>query len=125
MIAAPLCRLSDIPDPGAKGFAVTHRGQRVKVFVVHRDGGVFGYVDSCPHLGVPLALDEDAYLDLDKSHILCANHAARFHIDSGLCVWGPCAGRSLEPYPVIVRNGELYAAEPAIPPNPFVRLRAP
>lgn len=51
MIAAPLCLLSDIPDPGAKGFAVTHGGQRVKVFVVRRDGEVFGYVDSCPHLG--------------------------------------------------------------------------
>ncbi len=105
--APPLCLLSDIPDPGAKGFVVERAGQRLKVFVVRRDGEVFGYVNSCPHLGVPLELDPDAFLDLDKSRILCANHAALFDIDDGLCVRGPCAGRSLERYPVIVQDGRI------------------
>lgn len=102
-----LCDLADIDDPGAKGFVVEKGGARLRVFVVRRGGEVFGYVNSCPHVGVPLNLEDDRFLDLFKTGILCANHFALFEIDSGYCVRGPCAGRRLTPFPVLIQDGKV------------------
>lgn len=104
-----LCALSDIPDPGAREFRVD--GGRV--FVVRRGDEVFGYVNSCPHVGAPLNMDDDKFLDLFQTSILCANHFALFDIDSGLCTRGPCVGRSLAPFPVEVRDGAVVRVGPA------------
>ncbi|RAU24045.1 ferredoxin [Paramagnetospirillum kuznetsovii] len=97
----PLCRLDAIADPGAKEFK--RHGKRV--FVVRRGDEVFGYVNSCPHVGAPLNMEDDAFLDIFKTGILCANHFALFEIDTGRCVRGPCSGRALESYPVSVVDG--------------------
>ena len=100
-----LCALAELADPGAKGFEIERDGRRVRIFVVRRGRQVFGYVNSCPHVGVPLNKDEDKFLDLFQTSILCANHFALFEIETGLCVRGPCIGRSLRPFPVRVENG--------------------
>jgi nitrite reductase/ring-hydroxylating ferredoxin subunit len=71
-------------------------------FVVRRGERVFGYVDSCPHAGWPLAMAGDRYLTRDKSLILCGGHGALFRIEDGFCTAGPCADQSLDPWPVEV-----------------------
>ncbi len=107
-----LCALAEIDDPGAKGFVVDKAdGTRQRIFVVRQDGEVFGYVNSCPHVGAPLNLEDDKFLDIFKSGILCANHFALFEIESGYCVRGPCKGRSLEPFPVTVRDGKVWRTD--------------
>ncbi len=98
-----LCPLDSIPDPGAREFRV----DGARVFVVRQGGQVFGYVNSCPHVGAPLNLEDDKFLDLFQTSILCANHFALFEIESGRCTRGPCLGRSLQPFPIEVRGGEV------------------
>ena len=105
----PLCALADIEDPGAKSFTVARDGMPLRVFVVRRGDAVFGYVNSCPHVGAPLNLEDDKFLDIFKTGILCANHFALFEIESGHCVRGPCNGRGLESFPVAVRDGHVMA----------------
>jgi nitrite reductase/ring-hydroxylating ferredoxin subunit len=107
--AHALCHLDAIADPGAKGFTVTKDGGRLRVFVVRRGGRVFGYVNSCPHVGAPLNLEDDKFLDLFQTSILCANHFALFEMETGHCVRGPCTGRSLTPFPVTVVEGMVVA----------------
>ena len=102
-----LCALSDIADPGAKEFRATVNGEARRVFVVRRGGQVFGYVNSCPHVGAPLNMEDDKFLDLFQTSILCANHFALFDMASGRCVRGPCTGRSLTPFPVTVQDGAV------------------
>ncbi len=102
-----LCPLDAIPDPGAKEFRATVDGEKRRVFVVRKGAEVFGYVNSCPHVGAPLNLEDDKFLDLFQTSILCANHFALFHIESGACTRGPCNGRSLQPFPVEVRDGAV------------------
>jgi nitrite reductase/ring-hydroxylating ferredoxin subunit len=111
MTATPdsLCDLSDIDDPGAKGFVVEVRGAPRRVFVVRRGAEIFGYINSCPHVGAPLNLEDDKFLDLFKTAILCANHFALFEIGTGYCVRGPCMGKSLESCPVSVQGGKEVA----------------
>jgi len=54
-----LCALDDLADPGSKGFRV---GRRERMFVVRKDGQVYGYMNLCPHQGTTLDWKIDAFL---------------------------------------------------------------
>ena len=97
-----LCRLDDIADPGGKGFTVAGRE---RFFVIRRGSAVFGYVNVCPHQGTSLDWRPDTFLTYDKDLIQCATHWARFRIEDGVCVAGPCPGRRLTPVAVTVEDG--------------------
>ncbi len=97
-----LCPLADIPDPGGRGFNV---GAREPMLVIRRGGDVFGYVNVCPHMGLPLDWKPDVFLSVDKGLIQCANHGARFDVASGSCVAGPCPGGALRPVRLRIENG--------------------
>lgn len=106
-----LCLLSDLDATGAKGpIRVDRDGRAVSIFVVRQDDRVFAYEDSCPHAFAPLEMEPDRFLDLTGTALLCTMHGARFDIATGACVLGPCKGRSLTPYPVRIRNGEVIPA---------------
>jgi len=105
-----LCRLDEIEDPGARGFVFGEGEDRFAGFVVRRGETVAGYVDACPHVGVPLALTATGYLTRKGDYIVCSTHGALFQLADGLCVGGPCAGRSLRSWAVEVVGGEVLAA---------------
>ena len=74
--------------------------------VVRTGGQVIGYIDRCPHTGMPLALF-DNFLTREKDLILCSSHGALFEPKGGKCVAGPCAGRFLWAWPVKVEGGDV------------------
>ncbi len=92
-----LCRLEEIPDGASRGFG--------DLFAIRRGTGVTVYVNSCPHIGVPLELVPDRFLDRLGKLIVCATHGARFRIEDGVCISGPCLGDELEAVPARV-DGE-------------------
>ncbi len=100
-----LCQLDEIPDGEARGFTLDADGTRTEVFVVRKGAEAFGYINSCPHAQWPLEFIDNQFMTLDKRHIQCVNHGAWFEIETGLCLGGPCAGSSLEPYPVQLDGG--------------------
>ena len=102
-----LCALDEIADPGAKGFRFRAETQLFAGFVVRAGATVSGFVDSCPHAGWPLAAFDDRYLTRSGAHILCSGHGALFRLD-GLCTAGPCTGQRLEPWPVEIRDGQVF-----------------
>ena len=79
-------------------------------FVVRKGGKVAGWVDRCPHLGFPIAIEMDRYLIPDGSLILCGWHGAVFEPIGGLCLGGPCAGARLTPWPVVVSGAVIRTA---------------
>ena len=95
-----LCALRDIADPGSKGFMFRDGDQLFLGFVVRHGQTVRGYIDRCPHAGMPLAMAPDRFLTREGDLILCASHGALFRPEDGTCVGGPCAGKSLSPWPV-------------------------
>ena len=99
--------LAMIDDGAARNFVLQLRAGRFHGFVVRRGESVVGYVDRCPHMGVPLAQTLDAYLTPDGARIACAWNGALFEVADGLCVGGPCAGASLTPWPVTVADGAI------------------
>ena len=101
-----LCRLEDIPDGEARGFAAPP-GSFMGLFAVRRGARVWVYVNSCPHIGLPLEPLPNRFLDTRKAHIVCAVHGARFRIEDGVCISGPCIGEMLEAVPCRVEEGML------------------
>lgn len=105
-----LCALSVIAPEAARNFVLQIGDAYFHGFVVRRGDEVFGYVDRCPHQGLPLSQKLDDYLTEDRSLIACSWHGALFRVDDGACVGGPCAGSRLSPWPVRVEDGWLTTA---------------
>jgi nitrite reductase/ring-hydroxylating ferredoxin subunit len=102
-----LCAVGDLPEGACRGFSVDTGCGYQDVFLVHKAGRINAYLNSCPHTGGPLDWVPDQFLDLDGELIQCATHHALFRIEDGLCVAGPCSGKSLEPVAVEIRDGEI------------------
>ena len=102
-----LCRLEEMATTDSRGFSI----DGTEFFVIRRGDDVFGYINACPHVGVPLDFRPHRFLTPDKSYILCSTHGALFGIETGLCARGPCRGDSLEKLPVEVSAGWIRLAE--------------
>lgn len=79
---------------------------------------VVAYLNRCPHIGTPLNMFPEQFLDRSAKYLHCATHGALFEPTDGLCVHGPCVGNHLTPIPALVE------AEPgsADPDDPLVVL---
>jgi nitrite reductase/ring-hydroxylating ferredoxin subunit len=105
-----LCALGEIADPGSRGFLFREGEALFLGFIVRRGDAVTGYIDRCPHAGMPLAMAPDRYLTREGDLILCSSHGALFRIADGVCVGGPCAGQALRGWAVRVEDGEVVTA---------------
>jgi nitrite reductase/ring-hydroxylating ferredoxin subunit len=83
-------------------------GANQEIFIVNKMGRYYGYINSCPHTGAPLEWMPNQFLSLDGEHIQCSLHGARFTIDQGLCIHGPCLGQSLAPVELDITAGIIY-----------------
>jgi len=107
-----LCRLDELPDGTSRGFPPASGGF-AGLFAVRQGDAVHVYVNSCPHLGLPLDWMPDRFLSADGSRIVCATHGAEFRIADGACLQGPCRGDRLEPVMAQVNDGILLVPEDA------------
>ena len=108
----PLCRLTDIPDGGAKGFRAPPGGC-IGLFAVRKGEQVCVYLNACPHLGVPLDWAPNRFLSQDGTRLICAMHGAEFRIGDGVCIAGPCLGDRLEGVMIQIKDGVLFVPEDA------------
>jgi nitrite reductase/ring-hydroxylating ferredoxin subunit len=102
----PLCAVADLTGelPHVVRFSYYASAILVKV-----DGAVIGYSNICPHMGVELDWEPRRLVSPDGRHLRCTVHGALFRREDGLCVWGPCDGKRLTAFPVVVRDGQVYA----------------
>jgi nitrite reductase/ring-hydroxylating ferredoxin subunit len=107
-----LCRLADLADGAARGFAAAPGGF-TGLFGVRQGDTLRVYVNSCPHIGIALDWSPDRFLSQDLSHILCSTHGAEFRIEDGYCVRGPCEGDRLQAVPIRIIDGCVLVAEDA------------
>lgn len=107
-----LCLVADIAEGAARGFAAAPGGF-TGLFAVKKDGRIHVYVNSCPHVGLPLEPLPDRFLDAKKQTIICSAHGARFRIADGVCVSGPCMGEALEAVPARIVAGQVVVPSDA------------
>lgn len=102
-----VCRSADVEEGQARGFVVGEGGAQIDLILLRRDGVLLGYVNSCPHQGVPLETFPDKFLTTDGSQLICSAHGARFRVGDGLCLSGPCEGKSLRALAFSVVDGDV------------------
>ena len=102
-----VCRLEEIPDPGARGFSLPGAQFPDEYFLVRRGVSVHAYLNHCPHTGRFLNWKQDAFLTRDLTLIMCSGHGALFEPEDGRCIAGPCVGLGLTVLPVAIEGGEV------------------
>ena len=106
-----VCRESELELHGVHGFTIGAGDWPLRGLVVRAGAQLRGYVNRCPHAGHPLNLLPDRFLTPDGTLLLCSSHGALFEKGNGYCVAGPCAGRSLTPIALEVRDGFVLVAD--------------
>jgi len=111
-VAGPLqlCTLAELAPTGCREFCLGGGDWPLRGFVVRAAESVRAYVNRCPHQRYRLNFLPDDLLTDDRRYILCAMHDALFEKDSGLCISGPCLGRSLWALPIQVEAGRVLLA---------------
>jgi len=64
------------------------------------DGDLHAYFNSCAHVGIPLDWAPNEFFDETDKLLLCRTHGALYEPATGLCVGGPCTGKSLVRVPI-------------------------
>jgi nitrite reductase/ring-hydroxylating ferredoxin subunit len=83
----------DTPEGHARGVTIGD----CEAVLVRRGGILYAYENRCPHQGTPLETFPDKFLTADGSLLICSTHGARFRVEDGVCVSGPCKGARLRP----------------------------
>lgn len=65
------------------------------------------YLNLCQHLPVPLDGGSRRFLSRDGAHLECGTHGARYRLDDGYCVDGPCEGEQLAQVAFEVIGGQI------------------
>ncbi|MBN8927017.1 MAG: (2Fe-2S)-binding protein [Rhodospirillales bacterium 69-11] len=104
--------LADIPDGGSAGYPPP-AGGFIGLLAVREGETLHVYVNSCPHIGVPLDWMPGRFLSADGRRIVCATHGAEFAIATGECLTGPCRGDFLEAVAIQIKDGVVYVPEDA------------
>ena len=70
----------------------------------------FAWRNSCPH-EPDVRLDPGLGAMVRDGQIVCYEHGARFETGDGLCTYGPCRGKVLDPVGVEVRENAVYLTD--------------
>lgn len=106
-----LCRLDELPPGGCREFRLGEGDWPLRGFVVDVPDGARAYLNRCAHLSFALNYLPDEFLTYDRRFILCSMHGAQFEKATGLCIAGPCLGRSLVRLPVRVDAQGVWLAD--------------
>lgn len=110
--AYAICRFNDIPSRRAIGFSLMIVGENGAtkpwpIVIVRWGRQVFGYVNECPHNGVPLDWERGQFLDPNGQRLMCGKHGSTFDLATGAGVDGPCKGLSLTPVALVLLDEDI------------------
>src|SRR4029453_999413 len=72
------CAAATVPPGHSATFRLERAGRAVHGFVVNPDGGYPAYVNTCPHVGMPLDLWPNEFFTDDGRALICSTHGAVF-----------------------------------------------
>ncbi|MFN7140010.1 MAG: Rieske (2Fe-2S) protein [Limisphaerales bacterium] len=85
------------------------RGNRpAEGFLARFAGQLVAYENVCRHIAISLDYGDDRFFSRDGKHFICQSHGALYEPLTGLCVAGPCAGESLKPLKIAVKEGSVW-----------------
>jgi len=102
--------IEDVPTNGTIRCEALGRGHGVEFICRQEDGEASAWRNSCPH-EPDVRLDPGWGAFVRDGQIVCHEHGARFETGDGLCTYGPCRGKVLDPIDVDVRGGAVYLTD--------------
>ncbi len=102
-----LCRSEELAEGAACGFVIGDGSYRQEYILVRKAGQLHAYVNSCPHQMTPLETFPGKFLNEDGTLLVCSTHGARFRVEDGFCVSGPCQGKSLTSIEFEISGGSI------------------
>ncbi len=104
-----LCEIDDMEDGGAITIVFGENTSRYEIFLQRKGHQVFAYANVCPHARHPLDWVPGRFLDRSGKYLQCKSHGARFRIEDGYCITGPCKGHYLRPVETRQKDGVIYS----------------
>ena len=106
-----LCAAADVADGKSR---VVNTGRDLPEVIVVREGErIFGYLNACAHMALPLNLLDDFAVGTSQHTLVCDHHYAAFRFRDGVCIAGPCEGESLAAVPLVMRAGRIVIGDAA------------
>ena len=107
-----ICDSTDLKDGGiGVRFETPFAGENNQAFAVRFEGKVHGYLNRCAHVPIELDWMEGEFFDNTGLYFICSTHGATYAAETGLCVSGPCVGKSLRKLSMEERDGKVYLME--------------
>ena len=107
-------RVGELTHGQSKKFTLRRGGRDFEAMLINCQGNFFAYTNRCPHVGLTLDWVDNQFFTVDSRYLMCANHGAVFEPSTGECVWGPCAGASLQNLALNIEGGKIFARYPSI-----------
>jgi nitrite reductase/ring-hydroxylating ferredoxin subunit len=105
-----ICLLDDIEEGKAVEFTYKSGEDLLDIFILLKDGEIYGFKNTCPHAGTPLNMLPGKFMERTGKYLMCHTHGALFMPDTGECVGGPCTGSYLTQIAVEVKEGAVIVA---------------
>jgi nitrite reductase/ring-hydroxylating ferredoxin subunit len=106
-MSEPICSSAELQN-GQQGVRFEIGESRQQAFVIRFADQVRAYANVCPHAFTELDWQPGDFFDQSGLYLVCATHGALFDPGSGVCVAGPCRGRSLQVIPAVERDGQVF-----------------
>jgi nitrite reductase/ring-hydroxylating ferredoxin subunit len=100
--------VGELAHGASKKFIIRSGDRELEALLVNYEGNFFAYRNRCPHVGITLDWVDNQFFSVDGRYLMCANHGAVFEPKSGECIWGPCAGLSLQSVPLEVEGEKIF-----------------
>ncbi|MDH5376746.1 MAG: Rieske 2Fe-2S domain-containing protein [Gammaproteobacteria bacterium] len=111
MTSRLLCKKSQLEENLAIGIDSLDDPNVQEFVVIMRDGQVYAYENKCPHTGVSMNWQPNEFMDLDGFYLQCSIHGAKFQVEDGFCVWGPCAQQSLNAVSISLQGDDVFLTD--------------
>jgi nitrite reductase/ring-hydroxylating ferredoxin subunit len=102
-------QVGELAHGASKKFTIGSGDRELEALLVNYEGNLFAYRNRCPHVGITLDWVDNQFFSVDGRYLMCANHGAVFEPKTGECIWGPCAGLSLQSVPLEVEDEKIFA----------------
>ncbi|WP_148716615.1 Rieske (2Fe-2S) protein [Chitinolyticbacter meiyuanensis] len=113
---ASICPAETLAEHGlGVRFSLELAGEVAPAFVVQFQGRPRAFLNRCAHIPIELDYRPGDFFDLSGNYLVCATHGAYYAPDSGLCLGGPCPGRSLSAVQLTERDGLVCLADDPMP----------
>jgi nitrite reductase/ring-hydroxylating ferredoxin subunit len=109
-VSQRLCAVAALKDGAAALVGDKSAPAQERILLVRRGARIDGYLNACPHMGLPLDFKPDRLVIGDGAFLRCSHHGAVFRIDDGVCVAGPCPGESLDGVSLRIVDGSVFLA---------------